>query len=83
MAVNMSWTDRLLRLGLSAVLVIVGLAMNAWPLLVVAGLIMLTAALGRCLLYSLYNVSTVGGLHRTCEDDASCALPGTTRRERR
>lgn len=83
MAVNMSWTDRLLRLGLSAVLVIVGLAMNAWPLLVVAGLIMLTAALGRCLLYSLYNVSTVGGLHRTCEDDASCALPGTSRRERR
>jgi hypothetical protein len=83
MAVNMSWTDRLLRLVLSAVLVIVGLAMDAWPLLVVAGLIMLTAAFGRCLLYSVYNVSTVGGLHRTCEDDASCALPGTTRRERR
>ena len=46
MAVNMSWTDRLLRSALSAVLVIVGLVMDAWPLLVVAGLILLTAALG-------------------------------------
>ena len=76
MATNMSWTDRLLRLGLSAVLVILGLAMDAWPLLVVTGLILLTAAFGRCPLYSVYNVSTAGGLHRTCDDDASCALPG-------
>ncbi len=44
MAVNMSWTDRLLRSALSAVLVIVGLVMDAWPLLVVAGLILLTVA---------------------------------------
>jgi len=83
MAVNMSWTDRLLRMGLSTALVIVGLAMDAWPLLVVAGLILLTVAFGRCPLYSVYNISTVGGLHRTCDDDASCAPPGTTRRERR
>ncbi|MBK9434129.1 MAG: DUF2892 domain-containing protein [Micrococcales bacterium] len=83
MAVNMSWTDRLLRSALSAVLVIVGLVMDAWPLLVVAGLILLTAAFGRCLLYSVYNISTVGGLHRTCDDDASCALPGTATRQRR
>ena len=71
-----------LRLGLSAGLVMVGLVMDALPLLVVAELILLTAAFGRCPLYSVYNVSTAGGLHRTCDDDASCALPGTTRRER-
>ena len=39
-----------------------GTGHGRWSLPVVAGPILLTAALGRCLLYSVYNISTVGGL---------------------
>ena len=63
MAVNMSWTDRLLRSALSAVLVTMGLGHGRLPLLVVAGLILLTAALGGACCIRWHNILAGSGLH--------------------
>lgn len=67
---NVGTVDRLVRAAIAVLLVGLGLALvhDGWPLLALGALIGLTAAAGFCPLYRLYRLSTVGGLHRNCED---------------
>lgn len=70
---NVGTLDRVVRLGGAVALVGVAVATGAWPVVGLAGLVIVSALVGYSPLYGLYRLSTIGGIHRACGDD--CDLP--------
>lgn len=78
---NLSTLDRAARMSVTAALVVTSVLTQAWPIAVLAALVAITGAIGWSPLYSVYGLSTVGGLHRECDDDY-CGLPGYPQRDK-
>lgn len=55
---NESKTDRTIRIILGVILLILGIAINAWWLIVIAAIALITGIIGFCLLYAIFGINT-------------------------
>ncbi len=55
---NESKTDRMIRIILGVILLIMGIAINAWWLIVIAAIALITGIIGFCLLYAILGINT-------------------------
>lgn len=76
---NVGAVDRIIRGTGSVLLVVLGLFNGSWVVVGMGAFVGLTAALGFCPLYWMYRLSTVGGVHRVCSDEA-CGISFRRRR---